>query len=98
MTITAGSIVSELSLWIPSIQNQLWWCFSSSQGNLEMLQEKIEAIPDHLSNIHDFPEIRYFRQCGHKNLMGAQRDKAWLSPNDLVSNTSLYSLASARLG
>ena len=79
-------VFSDLSLWIPSIQNQLWWCFSSSQGNLKMLQEKIDAIPDHLCNIHEFPENEYFHHCGHQELMGKQREKAWLSPNDLVSS------------
>ena len=35
---------AELSDWIPSIQNQLWWTFSTSIGNREALEEKILSI------------------------------------------------------
>ena len=74
-----------LGLWIDSIQNQLWYSFATSQGNLIMLQEMIDSIPEHLCNIHIFSENQFFRQCGHDLLTEENRRKAWMSPNEIVS-------------
>ena len=83
-----STIGLDLTLWISSIQNQLWWSFGTSQGNLALLQEKIDSIAEHLCNIHCFPENQHFRQCGHDPLPSGNRLKAWLSPHSLVSYNS----------
>ena len=75
---------SELGRWTTSIQNQLWWCFSSSVGNLVMLREKLNSITDHMCNIHEFPDNEVFKKCEHRDLSLEERQKAWLSPDSLV--------------
>ena len=80
------TLVLDLGPWISSISNQIWWCFSSSVGNLELLREKLNSVPDHLCNIHYFPENIHFKQCGHAPLSpDEERGKAWLSPESLVN-------------
>ena len=76
---------ADLGVWIPSIQNQLWWSFSSSVGNVAMLREKLDSVTEHMVNVHSFPENQHFRQCGHGLLFtDEEREKAWLSPDSLV--------------
>jgi len=67
----------DLSEWIPSIKNQLWWAFRNSVGNLELLRERIASIPGHLMNIHLFPQHKQHTKCSH----GPLGPKAWLPPD-----------------
>ena len=43
---------SELSPWIKSISNHLWWCADTSEGNKELLQEKWISFVHHNANIN----------------------------------------------
>ena len=83
---TASKLVScaGLEAWIPSITNMIWWSFSSSIGNLTLLQEKLDSIPDHVSNKHEFLENKEHRCCAHDPLPpNEERCKAWLLKNSL---------------
>ena len=52
-----------------------------------MLKEKLNSIPDHISNIHQFNENLEFQQCGHGVLSTEEeRIRAWLSPDSLVNS------------
>ena len=76
----------ELSPWLKSIDTQLWWCFGTSNGDLTQLQEKLNAIPDHLSNIHSFADNEKYVECAHRPLTDEQRgSKTWMDPNSVVS-------------
>ena len=43
-----------------------------------MLQEKIASIPDHISNIHHYPDNKEYKECAHGDLN--PHSKAWLDP------------------
>ena len=75
----------DLGAWLTSIQNQLWFCFSTSVGDLQLLKEKLNSVADHISNIHSFSHNSKFKQCGHEELNPDQVvGKAWLPAESLV--------------
>ena len=82
----AGKLVSckELNDWIPSINNQMWHSFSSCQGDPDLLREKLLSIPDHISNVHTFPDNTKYTMCPHPP-PAKDRAKAWLAPGSLVA-------------
>ena len=53
------------------------------------MKEKLESITDHLADIHHFPENSQHKQCCHGELE-AERNKAWLDPDSLVSCTQEF--------
>ena len=55
-------------------------------GNLDMLKEKINSIPGHLSNKHVFQSNSHHKCCSHGDL-GGTRSKAWLDPDSKVRFT-----------
>ena len=64
-----------------------------------MLQEKLNSVTEHLSNIHHFPDNRTFQQCGHGPLSPEEeRGKAWLAPESLVIFSFLEAIVSGFLG
>ena len=52
-------------------------------GDPELLREKLLSIPDHISNVHDYPDNQQYKCCPHSPLTG-ERKKAWLLPGSLV--------------
>ena len=52
-------------------------------GDPELLREKLLSIPDHISNVHDYPDNQQYKCCPHSLLTG-ERKKAWLLPGSLV--------------
>ena len=56
-----------------------------------MLKEKLNSIPDHISNIHQFNENLEFQQRGHGVLSNEEeRIRAWLSPDSLVNSLTVW--------
>ena len=47
-----------------------------------MLKEKINSIPEHLTNKHVFPSNKQHLRCAHADL--DDRTKAWLDPESKV--------------
>ena len=68
---------SDLSAWVPSITNMLWYSFATSKGNPKLLEEKILSIPEHISNNHQFHYNKEHKACEHPPL-AANRPKKWL--------------------
>lgn len=70
---------SEINLWSASINNMLWWSFSSSKGDPVMLKEKVLSILDHVTNQHSFPTNTKHLKCAHEDLgLEQQRTKPFL--------------------
>ena len=46
---------TELSPWVKSISNHLWWCAESCEGDKEMFGEKWISIVHHTANISSTP-------------------------------------------
>ena len=67
----------------------LWYSFASCDGNPEILREKIESIPHHISDRHFYPENEHYRYCAHGDLSEEERgEKLWLDPEGLVNKSS----------
>jgi len=72
----------SLKSWSPSVQNAMWWCFEHCDGSPEKLTEMMLSIPEHVANIHSFPENGSFKSCAHSPL--DDRDhKPWLKKDSL---------------
>ena len=68
---------SNLALWKDSISNMLWHSFATSASEQE-LKEKILSILHHCCDNHEFPNNEIFKECGHGDLRGTERNKPWL--------------------
>jgi len=56
-------------------------------GNLDLLKEKLDSIPEHMCNIHYFADNKHFKQCGHDPLsIEKELATAWMEPDKLVSS------------
>ncbi|XP_069109654.1 uncharacterized protein [Argopecten irradians] len=70
----------ELSSWIRSITNHLYWVAASTpDGDAEMMMEKWRSLGNHIQNIHEGHGHR-FPKCLHPDLGGQERRKRWLKP------------------
>ena len=73
---------SELSGWIKSICNHLWWAAATCEGDVTMLREKWTSILFHVQNKHRWTSCSKFHKCAHARLKKKDaRKKAWLHPN-----------------
>ena len=61
----------------------LWYSFSSCEGNLELLRERILSIPKHISNVHKFDGNKFHKSCEHEDLSSNERSKAWLDKEEI---------------
>ena len=72
---------TELSPWVKSISNHLWWCAESCEGDKEMLREKWISIVHHTANIHSWDSADLYHQCAHQPIPpDVARTKRWLRP------------------
>ena len=72
---------SELSPWIKSVSNHLWWCADSCEGNKELLREKWISIVHHTANVNHWDSADLYRKCGHPPIpRNVARNKRWLRP------------------
>lgn len=70
---------SDVSSWIASVVNHLWWCAATSLGDQLLCQEKWKSIVYHVAGIHEWPDFQFFFACGHDELTPEQRrKKIWL--------------------
>lgn len=70
---------SDLTPWIGSVVNHLWWCAATSDGNQLLCQEKWKSIVYHVAGIHQWPDFQLFSECQHDELTNEQRrNKVWL--------------------
>lgn len=70
---------SDLTPWIGSVVNHLWWCAATSDGNQLLCQEKWKSIIYHVAGIHQWPDFQLFSECRHDELTNEQRrNKVWL--------------------
>ena len=53
-------------------------------GDPDILKEKLLSIPDHISNVHTFPDNSKYMMCPHPP-PAKDRAKAWLAPGSLVA-------------
>lgn len=73
---------SDLNLWSASVNNMLWWSFSSSKGDPVILKEKVISILDHITNNHSFPKNSKHLKCSHGDLGPEElRTKPFISKN-----------------
>ena len=72
---------SDLSAWIKSLSNHLWWCAETCEGNNDLLREKWLSIVHHIANIHSWNSADLYHQCAHPPIpRNVARTKKWLQP------------------
>ncbi|XP_068756223.1 uncharacterized protein [Montipora capricornis] len=64
---------SDVSSWIASVVNHLWWCSATSLGDQLLCQEKWKSIVYHVAGIHEWSDFQLFFACGHDELTPEQR-------------------------
>ena len=71
----------DLSPWIKSISNHLWWCAETCEGNKELLREKWISIVHHTADIHSWDSKDIYHECPHPPIPPDEaRKKRWLQP------------------
>ena len=71
----------ELSPWIKSISNHLWWCAETCEGYKELLREKWISIVHHTADIHSWDSADIYHECPHPPIpRNEARKKRWLRP------------------
>ena len=88
----------ELSPWIQSISNHLWWSSATCDGNVDLLREKWKSVLHHITNKHKWSGSSHFHQCCHRHIPSSEAKKiCWLKPvsqahlalEEVVLNTKL---------
>ncbi|XP_060084262.1 uncharacterized protein LOC132563537 [Ylistrum balloti] len=70
----------ELSTWIRSITNHLYWVAASTpDADKDLMMEKWQSLGNHIQNIHE-GHGKKFPKCLHPDLTGLERRKRWLKP------------------
>ena len=71
----------NLSPWIKSISNHLWWCAETCEGNKELLREKWISIVHHTADIHSWDFADIYHDSPHPPIpQDEARKKRWLRP------------------
>ncbi|XP_078356850.1 uncharacterized protein LOC144641691 [Oculina patagonica] len=71
----------ELSPWIQSISNHLWWCAATCGGNVQLLKEKWKSVLNHIVNKHKWSGNTHFHKCDHRHIPSAEAKQiCWLKP------------------
>ena len=69
----------ELSPWIPSIRNHLWWAAASCNGDTIELIEKWRSVVHHTVDRHEWGGSQKYQECDHDPLPEEEREaKPWL--------------------
>ena len=58
----------QLILWAKAISNHLWWCCTTSGGNIKLLKEKWVSILHHITGVHSWRLSELFNVCEHQSL------------------------------
>ena len=88
----------ELSPWIQSIANHLWWSAATCNGCVYLLREKWRSVLDHTINKHKWSRNTHFHECSHRRISSSEAKRVcWLKPGspahlaleEVVLNTKL---------
>ena len=89
----------ELTPWIKSVSNHLWWSVATCNGDRDLLKEKWLSVLHHTANKHNrWPGFKKFKKCEHHKLSRKeQKAIQWLKPgssahaalDEVVSNQRL---------
>ena len=72
---------NELSPWIKSVSNHLWWCADTCEGDKDLLREKWISIVHHTANVHSWDSADMYHECAHPAIpRNVARTKRWLRP------------------
>ena len=78
----------DLSPWIQSISNHLWWCAATCEGSVQLLREKWQSVLHHVMNKHSWTDGEVFHECSHPVLTRRQvRKTSWLKPGSSAFST-----------
>ncbi|KAK3745443.1 hypothetical protein QZH41_005084 [Actinostola sp. cb2023] len=71
----------DLSHWIQSASNHLWWSAATCNGDVQLLREKWVSVLHHVWNKDTWNDAEIFLQCAHPRLNRREvRRKCWLEP------------------
>jgi len=71
----------DLSRWIQSVSNHLWWSAATCNGYVKLLREKWVSVLHHVRNKHSWNDEELFRKCAHPCLTHREvKRKCWLKP------------------
>ena len=60
-----ASKIVELTPWVWSVANQLWYCAATCDGNAENLKEKWISLLHHVTDMHEWACGESIMQCEH---------------------------------
>ena len=69
----------DLSPWIKSVTNHMWWSAMTCDGNPQLLKEKWVSILHHTADKHDWDSTVLYSRCAHEPISPrAHRKTKWL--------------------
>ena len=69
----------DLSPWIKSVTNHMWWSAMTCDGNPQLLKEKWVSILHHTADKHDWDSTVLYNRCAHEPISPrAHRKTKWL--------------------
>ena len=71
----------DLSPWIQSVSNHIWWSSAKCNGDAPLLKEMVTSITHHAVNQHSWESGINFHRCSHDKLSpDDRRETDWLKP------------------
>ncbi|XP_056128559.1 uncharacterized protein LOC130106453 [Rhinichthys klamathensis goyatoka] len=72
----------DLSPWVRSVSNHMWWSCCTSKGDAQELLRRWMSLQHHITGIHRWEENGMEYRCFHQELSAEeQRTKRWLKGN-----------------
>ena len=69
----------QLSGWIKSICNHLYWVVSTSDHATDLREEKWLSLLSHITDVHEFDDNKEFHKCEHDALVyDEDDDRDWI--------------------
>ena len=62
----------ELSPWIQSIANHLWWSAAACNGSVDLLHEKWKSVLNHTISKHNWSGNTHFHKCSHSRISSSE--------------------------
>ena len=78
--------------WIPSIINHFWWSIVTSDGDADLIWEKVKSIVFHTINKHKWPGAKKIKKCAHENLTRHDEHQTQWMKEDSEAHKALKSV------
>ncbi|XP_071986317.1 uncharacterized protein [Engystomops pustulosus] len=77
----------DLSAWVGTVRDHLWWAASTCDNNPELLLEKWNSVLNHTANEHSWSGNKLYHRCEHDSIQEYNRRRKWLPWGSAAHNS-----------